>query len=166
VKFQKKKSFWRKLNVGECTVYSQIKKIEIEEENKKSRFFHPTFNLQKLIVVYNDPYIFSISGSKSTSDNLQTVALPVVPLARCRQRYEKFGIPLRETQMCAGVQGRDTCKGDSGAPLMLFNPQRASFEVVGVTSIGSTACGSGLPGVYTKVDSYIDWIHEVVDSTT
>ena len=89
----------------------------------------------------------------------------MVPLARCRLRYDKFKIPLRETQMCAGIEGRDTCKGDSGAPLMLFNTQRCAFEIVGVTSIGSTACGSGLPGVYTKVDSYIDWINEVVDAT-
>ncbi|CAG0921028.1 unnamed protein product [Notodromas monacha] len=102
------------------------------------------------------------NGTSATVDNLQVVSLPIVPMDRCKARYDSFGIPLRSTQICAGVQGKDTCKGDSGAPTMMLNPSRAAFEIVGITSIGSTACGGGLPGVYTKVDEYIDWIQKAL----
>lgn len=66
--------------------------------------------------------------------------------------------------MCAGLyNGRDSCEGDSGCPLMY----RASVEgaekyfLVGVVSFGSNCSITAplpLPGVYTRVTYYLPWI--------
>lgn len=56
----------------------------------------------------------------------------------------------------------DTCKGDSGGPLMYFSPVRQRFELVGIISFG-TGCGDAdHAGVYTRVSSYLDWIESII----
>jgi transmembrane serine protease 9 len=67
-------------------------------------------------------------------------------------------------QLCAGgVEGKDTCIGDSGGPLMSpgISPRdgRARLFVAGVVSFGPESCGTkDWPGVYTRVSQYTDWI--------
>ena len=88
------------------------------------------------------------------------------------QKYTKLTISKK--QICAlslpsSTVFVDTCQGDSGGPGVQFkqgqwmgisdgfSPNRA--ELIGVTSWG-IGCGSGLPGVYTRVSEYMDWIAE------
>lgn len=35
------------------------------------------------------------------------------------------------------------------------------YEIIGITSFGAP-CGSGLPGVYTRVSAYNEWIENIV----
>lgn len=78
----------------------------------------------------------------------------------CEPAYRSGGRNLKLTsgQICAGgIPGKDSCKGDSGGPLMYENGR--TWEVVGVVSFGPTPCGlPNVPGVYTKVHEYNDWI--------
>jgi secreted trypsin-like serine protease len=53
--------------------------------------------------------------------------------------------------------------GDSGGPLQIkdsFNGEKF-YTVVGVTSFGAS-CGSQIPGVYTRVSEYLQWIEDIV----
>ena len=51
----------------------------------------------------------------------------------------------------------------SGGPLQVPHADACcAFDIVGVTSYGSLVCGSGAPGVYTKVSKYLDWIESIV----
>ncbi|XP_050092155.1 CLIP domain-containing serine protease 14D-like [Anopheles aquasalis] len=77
---------------------------------------------------------------------------------RCDASYRsRVRIPVTETQFCAmGNHGRDTCNGDSGGPLMKWLQTR--YYVTGVVSFGPQRCGNEVPAVYTKVDSFFDWI--------
>ncbi|KPI92442.1 Serine protease easter [Papilio xuthus] len=60
--------------------------------------------------------------------------------------------PSRMTgTLCAGEIGHDSCKGDSGGPLMLESYYDGTYKFVqfGIVSYGPTLCGSEKPGIYT-----------------
>ena len=77
--------------------------------------------------------------------------------------------------MCAGGNdGEDSCNGDSGGGLFsnilegkagVENDGRVKndrWEVVGIVSYGSSRCGDGNPGIYTRVSQYIQWIKQTM----
>lgn len=63
----------------------------------------------------------------------------------------------------APVDGADTCGGDSGGPI-LRREASGRWVQVGVVSFGVGQCGKAeLPGVYTRLALYTDWLRSVVD---
>uniref|UniRef100_C6ZQY3 CLIP domain-containing serine protease n=1 Tax=Ochlerotatus triseriatus TaxID=7162 RepID=C6ZQY3_OCHTR len=94
----------------------------------------------------------------SASNVKLKVELELQDLASCANIYRPSGITLRDTQICAGgVRGQDTCSGDSGGPLTKLIGSR-NF-LYGIVSFGPNKCGTkGVPGVYTNVAKYVDWI--------
>lgn len=71
---------------------------------------------------------------------------------------------VSEGQYCAydPKAGNDSCQGDSGGPLQFFSDNTSGIAtVVGIVSFG-IGCGSTLPGIYTRVAHYLDWIESVV----
>ncbi|KAJ3647414.1 hypothetical protein Zmor_019293 [Zophobas morio] len=116
---------------------------------------------------------FFVAGWGDTEDNMTRaspvklkVQLPVKPLPECNTTYSsltKGNVTLTTNQLCAGGEkGKDSCKGDSGGPLMtvgLDKYREPHWIVAGIVSFGPKACGTGnLPGVYTKVSNYMTWI--------
>lgn len=101
---------------------------------------------------------------KSASSNLKLqVSLNVVENEMCNKVFRTEGRRLNDSlQLCAGgIQNEDSCRGDSGGPLMkLMNKNQQLFWVLyGIVSYGAYPCGQkNIPGVYTKVDQYVDWI--------
>ncbi|XP_072929942.1 CLIP domain-containing serine protease HP8-like [Epargyreus clarus] len=97
---------------------------------------------------------------RSFSDVKLKVALPVRSQEDCRNVYKKASKEISDRQLCAGGdKGQDSCRGDSGGPLMGQIPTLQNWIVVGVVSYGPSPCGSrGWPGVYTRVTSYLEWI--------
>ncbi|XP_047483691.1 prostasin-like [Penaeus chinensis] len=63
--------------------------------------------------------------------------------------------------LCAGTEegGKDTCTGDSGGPITVPARKRRHV-IVGITSFGEGCGVPGVPGVYTRVTSYLGWILE------
>ncbi|XP_067648125.1 ovochymase-2-like [Eurosta solidaginis] len=108
------------------------------------------------------------------SNILQELQIPVVENRVCRQTYEAnkrlvSNQQFDDTVVCAGDLngGRDTCGGDSGGPLMVAEPYKGvtRFYELGVVSYG-IGCGRiGVPGVYTNVQKYINWILEKLAET-
>ncbi|PRD21620.1 UNVERIFIED_CONTAM: Venom protease [Trichonephila clavipes] len=61
--------------------------------------------------------------------------------------------PKRRNESCQSLR-----QGDSGGPL--FINQNDQMTVIGLVSAG-IQCGSPLlPGIYTRVNSHLDWIEE------
>lgn len=85
------------------------------------------------------------------------VRVPYKTKATCQSLYGLL-TQLSDQQVCAGgVIGQDSCKGDSGGPLMEVRDDK--IYLVGVVSFGMKPCAvKGRPGVYTKVFKYRDWI--------
>ncbi|XP_050716074.1 phenoloxidase-activating factor 3-like [Eriocheir sinensis] len=92
------------------------------------------------------------------ADTLQQALLPIGEGEFCLSRLKR-GYPDNRMTLCAGGQGKDTCKGDSGGPLMLANKFETRRFVVGITSLGPTVCGTrGTQALYTNVHYYAQWI--------
>ena len=92
----------------------------------------------------------------------QSATLPIIGHDECNARWTLTN-GVQQGQMCAGGGEVDSCVGDSGGPLVIKarggdgnndNP----WIVTGLVSFGSKYCGSGRPGVYTRVGHYVDWI--------
>ncbi|XP_077283142.1 ovochymase-like [Arctopsyche grandis] len=90
--------------------------------------------------------------------------VPIYNFEKCGLEYSPFNITLSPCQLCAGGElGKDSCKGDSGGPLMATDPNTGNWITSGIVSIGPNSCGSTeIPGVYTSVEHYMCWIKEVV----
>ena len=99
-------------------------------------------------------------GGLYTSSVLQEVSLPVVPMQACKKVFSRYAI--EKTQLCAGSEqgGMDACQGDSGGPM--YSYKDGTLIQVGIVSWGEGCARAGLPGVYTRVSEYLDWIKKNV----
>lgn len=93
-----------------------------------------------------------------SSDQLLEGQVPYVDNKTCNRR-ESYGGRILPGMMCAGSESgwTDSCKGDSGGPLIQRDSQ-GKANLVGIVSWGD---GCGLPlkyGVYTRVSYYRKWI--------
>lgn len=96
---------------------------------------------------------------------MQTLNITIFDGAECRSIYKKRGGKLSDqSQICAGGEaGRDSCVGDSGSALMTTQKEDGklfySWKLLGIVSFGPRICGTNnVPGVYSKVRHYINWI--------
>ncbi|XP_035892012.1 CLIP domain-containing serine protease B14-like [Anopheles stephensi] len=90
---------------------------------------------------------------------LKQINLREFDMNRCKKLFQvpnDDGVGVGH--ICAGgVRGEDTCHGDSGGPLM--ESADGVWYLTGITSFGWPRCGmEGVPGVYTNVSHYLDWI--------
>jgi secreted trypsin-like serine protease len=94
----------------------------------------------------------------AASKTLQKVDIPAVTDEKCKETYRSLD---SDQQLCAGSElGKDSCGGDSGGPLVLRTGPTTPWYQVGIVSFGPKQCGTGRPGVYTKVEAFLPWIDE------
>ena len=66
---------------------------------------------------------------------------------------------IGDTKLCDGKGVRDTCSRDWGCPLLVHHLVD-KWSIVGITSFGVDCGRPDFPGVYTRVDKYLDWIKD------
>lgn len=97
---------------------------------------------------------------------LKKIDLPIVPQIQCQRhlRETRLGrrFRLHKSFICAGGEnGKDTCKGDGGSPLICPVPgMDGHYYQAGIVAWG-IGCGENTsPGVYVQVSTFRDWIDE------
>ncbi|EDW15515.2 uncharacterized protein Dmoj_GI24876 [Drosophila mojavensis] len=119
------------------------------------------------------------SNSSGSSPTVRFIRLPIVNTTSCAITYatlsENFQQPIVITpnHLCAqGQPMKDVCRGDSGGPFMddgtsgILNAN-GRYTLLGIVAFGPTLCGvTTIPGVYTAVSSYINWIFDSINKTT
>merc|ERR1712025_1039825 len=99
---------------------------------------------------------------------LKEIDLPVVGNSDCQDKLrstrlgEKY--KLHDSFICAGgINGKDTCKGDGGSPLVCPSKYDPSTYVQAGLVAWGIGCGEdGTPGVYASVSKAVCWIDYVM----
>ncbi|KAH8299575.1 hypothetical protein KR044_003118, partial [Drosophila immigrans] len=95
------------------------------------------------------------------SDVLREANIRLTNPQACQQSFLR---DIARSQLCVGDVARDSCRGDSGGPLSYpadyLTGQR--FVQFGIVSYGAQQCGTGSPGVYTKLISFMPWITNIL----
>ncbi|XP_035383035.1 enteropeptidase [Electrophorus electricus] len=94
----------------------------------------------------------------SVANILQQAVLPILSRAQCQEWLPEYDIT--ERMVCAGYAegGIDSCKGDSGGPLMCEEDNH--WVLVGVTAFGKGCGQPQRPGAYARVSQFTDWVLE------
>jgi len=87
--------------------------------------------------------------------NLRWVNINAVSHQSCSSRYGNY--IKQNAMLCAMAQGKDSCYGDSGGPLL-----NAAGVQVGVVSWGADCADKYYPGVYSRVSGSISWLQRTI----
>lgn len=152
-------------NFNGKTLHNDIAILEVEKEIDVDPIRLPCEHLKD--VCYNFGHIVKVLGfgkdaeitTQEHLNDLKEVDLRVVPIEE--SKYHRSLIT--NDMFLAGntVNGKtvDACTGDSGGPCIKII--KGNWVLVGVVSWG-TGCGrKDLPGVYTRVLSYHNWIRNI-----
>ena len=97
-----------------------------------------------------------------STNQLREVSIPVVSGNQCFVWNPDFHDDA--VMICAGglaEGGRDACRGDSGSPL--FVTREGQIVQAGLSSFSRGCARPGVPGVYTRISSVVDWITSVAE---
>ncbi|XP_068127841.1 granzyme A-like isoform X2 [Hyperolius riggenbachi] len=99
----------------------------------------------------------------SFSDRLREVNVTILDREQCKKDWRQKYL-ITPNMMCTNVgsNGKDTCQGDSGSPLVCNGVLRA------VNSFGHTPCGTPhTSNVYTRLtENYVSWIKETIRNSS
>lgn len=106
------------------------------------------------------------------SAKLRKVTVPFVDRELCNTNYQacspNCASVITESMLCAGEEGKDSCQGDSGGGLLVYDDGgdggAFSYRVAGVVSFGIGCALAQYPGVYTKVSDYRDWVQTTISN--
>nr|XP_039270405.1 brain-specific serine protease 4-like [Styela clava] len=105
--------------------------------------------------------------------HLQEAAVQNLDVDICRAGYAKYSSLMPNEAsfsktskdiLCAGSIHEivNTCRGDSGGPLVFQRCESCSWYLAGIVSFGHPDCTKKIPGAYTKVLNYEDWIRGII----
>lgn len=100
------------------------------------------------------------------------VNLKTMPLTQCNTTLLEYNQGAHLSALRNGIDSsqycvhdpearKDSCQGDSGGPLQLVGDETVPTQIVGIVSFG-ISCATRLPGLYTRVAHYINWIEPIV----
>ena len=96
--------------------------------------------------------------------DLMQVDLPLIGNPLCASSMGE----VTDDMLCAGdgLGHKDTCTGDSGGPLIVFDIESQSWRQAGITSWGFDCAVANEYGVYTRLKNYARFISDHICTTT
>lgn len=116
---------------------------------------------------------FGYINETHKSSHLMEATLTVMPMAQCENMYlEQEEQRLKDAYpsllqgkkglLCAGDEQSGVCRGDEGGPLFRKDENGRRF-LEGIISFTGSFCGEGvLPGLFTAVADYVDFIDDTI----
>jgi len=102
-------------------------------------------------------------GGTSANILQELEGLPIIPDSQCKSNFATVGMEVSPDMVCAGgEEGKDSCGGDSGGPLMVHVGNSSRFTLAGVVSWGAGCARKDFPGVYAEVSKFIPWIEDTI----
>ncbi|XP_054440029.1 serine protease 38 [Pteronotus mesoamericanus] len=116
----------------------------------------PDVNLQNLTCWATGWGLISSKGD--SSDHLQEVQMPLIPLFLCQLLYGHTSF-IQPDMMCAGdlMNVKTVCEGDSGGPLVC--ELNRVWVQIGIVSWGRGCLFPVYPAVYARVSYFSTWIN-------
>lgn len=98
---------------------------------------------------------------RNRSSVLSYIQVPIVPLQNCSEVMRNH---VTDNMLCAGRLGdnQDACSGDSGGPMITHFGD--TWFLIGLVSWGEGCGRLDNFGVYTRVNNYLQWIHQQLTS--
>ena len=114
---------------------------------------------------------YTEDGTPILAETLQHVNLNFYPLQACKNLsimsiVQDNNMCVRETEPDAAKR-KGTCRGDSGAPWMIFNAKESRYEIVGVHSFGLGErgnCFAGEVAVAERITAFPAWVDSVAET--
>ncbi|XP_069347557.1 transmembrane protease serine 12 [Eulemur rufifrons] len=103
----------------------------------------------------------------NVTDLLQEAEVHYISRNICNSERSYGGI-IPDTSFCAGDENGyfDTCRGDSGGPLMCYLPEHKRFFVMGITSYGHGCGRRNFPGIYCGPSFFQKWLTDHFSQTS
>lgn len=100
---------------------------------------------------------------------LKKIDMSVLDNQKCTAMFRNTRLgkyfTLNESLICAGgEEGKDACEGDGGSPLVCPVPgKKGRFYQAGIVAWGVQCGTANVPGAYTNVAFFADWIQEKIE---
>jgi len=98
----------------------------------------------------------STSHNGGSSPDLREVEVKITDQSVCNK---KMNGDITDQMLCASDTGKDACYGDSGGPLF----DRKTNCLVGIVSWGIKCAMPDREGIYSRIESFHDWVTETVE---
>lgn len=161
-------------SVSEIIPYPYYDELTTNHDIALLRLSSPISHSSFVVVDSTHPLTAGVSayvagwGNMSTTgesfpNNLMEVDVPIYDYKACNYSY---GNSLTSNMFCAGYKsgGKDSCQGDSGGPLVA--KVNDNWVQIGIVSFGDECAAKNMPGVYTKVQKYSEWINYYASSVS
>jgi hypothetical protein len=147
-------------------LYNDIALLILENEYSFSSEFLNSICLPPANKNFTGKKCLAVGWGENTelqSIPLKKVDVPIVDFQQCQDLLRKTRLGtsfnLHSSFICAGgEEGKDTCKGDGGGPLLCLDYYK--FVLAGIVSWGVDCGVVDQPAVYTNVAQFKDWIKD------
>ncbi|TDG47409.1 hypothetical protein AWZ03_006137 [Drosophila navojoa] len=136
-----------------------IAMIRLKDAVKLNNYVQPIcLPNQQLHADELEDLVTEVGGWKATSSSrLRKNEVIIESIETCQKQYAAQNIHIMASQLCGSARTNE-CHGNAGGPLMLL--KNNVYLLGGLLSFGPVPCPStGWPDIYTRVASYIEWIH-------